>query len=340
MINLVGAFLGIAVYRHERRGAVNRIFLLTIVLMLVWVNFAYAPRAIGQTNPDVALVLMRIAWTATPLFSASLYLLVVYLTHSQSRFRPLHYLVAGLAIAATFLAGYTDLVVASLRHVGNGTAINYGPGMWPFLGIISVIVLATALVFYGNYFKLPAENRLQLQYVGVGLTTFYVANIVFNIAFPVFFGIVRWYWIGDYSTLAVLALTAYAIVKKNLFGIRVVLTALLVAIIAIVLAADVVIFAQLNSVRVTKAFILLLFLYLGFMLVKSVHREIDQRMKLQEITAELRRSNEAKTEFISIVSHQLRTPLNAIEGYLSLLLDGTYGTLDRQKRIPLERVYR
>jgi signal transduction histidine kinase len=340
LINISGAFLGISVYRREPKAAVNRIFLATIVLMLVWVNFAYTPRQIARENPDLALMLLRIAWTATPLFSMSLYFLVVHLTRCQGSHQHLHWAVATLAFGATLLAGLSGLVVVGIRFVDHSVAIEYGPGMWPYLGVICLTVVATALVFYRNYFALPPENRLQLQYVGVGLLIFYSANLVFNIAFPVFLDVVRWYWLGDYSTLAVLGLTGYAIIRKKLFEIRLVLATLLVALIAFVLVVDLVVFTEAGYVRAIKGAILLLFLYAGFMLVRSVHREIDQREKLEEITVELRRADEAKTEFISIVSHQLRTPLNAIEGYLSLLLEGAYGPLDVQKRKPIERVYR
>ena len=340
LINLSGVFLGVAVFKRDPAAPVNRIFLGTIVLMLVWVNLGYAPRVAGAAEPELAIMLLRIAWTATPLFSMSLYFLTVFLNHSQHRFRLLHWLIAVLAVTATALAGLTSLVVMGIRLVGEDVAIVYGPGMWPYLGIISAIVAATIFVFYSNYSALQPEDRLKLQYVGVGLLIFYTANIVFNIAFPVFFHVVRWYWLGDYSTLAVLGLTGYAIVKKNLFEIRLVLTTLLVAFIAFVLLADLVVFTDVGALRVVKGLILLLFLCSGFMLVRSVHREIDQREELEELTVELRRADEAKTEFISIVSHQLRTPLNAIEGYLSLLLDGNYGTLDSQKRQPIERLYR
>jgi signal transduction histidine kinase len=340
LINLMGVFLGFTVYRHAPKETVNRIFLVTIVLMLVWVNFAFAPRVIGQTNPGLAVVLLRIAWTATPLFSASLFFLTTYLTHSESKYRPLQWLVGSLAVAATLLAGFTGLVIEGVMVVDDAVGIDYGPGMWPYLGANFVTVVATAFVFFRTYSTLPEQNKLQLQYVGVGLLIFYIANLTFNISFPILLGEVRWYWIGDYSTLAVLSLTGYAIIRKDLFGIRVILTALLVILIAIVLAADVVVFTPAEFLKVTKGLILVLFLYLGYMLVQSVHREIEQREQLQEIAAELRRADEAKTEFISIVSHQLRTPLNAIQGYLSLLLEGTYGSLDAEKRAPVERLIR
>ena len=340
LINVLGAFLGAAVFRRDPRATVNRIFLVTILLMLVWVNFAYAPRVIGQEHPELAIALLRIAWIATPLFSASLYFLVVHLTRSQIRFRFLDIIVAALALSATFLTGLTGLVVVGIRFVDHSVAIEYGPGMWPYLIIISLMVLATAFVFYRNYFALEPHHRIQLQYVGVGLLIFYSANVVFNIALPIFFDVVRWYWLGDYSTLAVLGLTGYAIVRKKLFEIRLVLATLLVAFIAFVLVVDLVVFTEPGYHKAVKGLILLLFLYSGFLLVRGVHREIDQREQLEEITVELRRANEAKSEFISIVSHQLRTPLNAIQGYLSLLLDGAYGPLDAKQRKPIERLFR
>lgn len=340
LINLVGAFLGLAVFRRDPKQPTHRIFLVTIVLMLVWVNFAYVPRIIGRREPELALLLLRIAWTATPLFFTSLYFLTVYLTDSQSRYRAMHWGVAILGLVATFLTGFTALVVDGIRFVADAIRIEYGAGMWPFLGIVSGVIASTSFVFYRTYSRLRGRGKLQLQYVGLGLSIFYLANLVFNIALPIFFDIVRWYWVGDYSTLAVLGLIGYAIVKQNLFGMRVVLTALLIALITIVLTADAIVFTDAPVLRLVKGVIILLFLYFGYMLVQSVHREIEQREELQEIAGELRRANDAKTEFISIVSHQLRSPLNATKGYLSLLRDGTYGELAEPMQRPIERLYR
>ncbi|MEK7082572.1 MAG: HAMP domain-containing sensor histidine kinase, partial [Patescibacteria group bacterium] len=42
--------------------------------------------------------------------------------------------------------------------------------------------------------------------------------------------------------------------------------------------------------------------------------------------------DQAKSEFISIASHQLRTPLTVIKGYLSLALEGTLGSITAQAK--------
>ena len=41
--------------------------------------------------------------------------------------------------------------------------------------------------------------------------------------------------------------------------------------------------------------------------------------------------DQMKDEFISIASHELRTPLTSIKGYLSLVLEGTYGEIENKE---------
>ncbi|MEI6222498.1 MAG: ATP-binding protein [bacterium] len=48
---------------------------------------------------------------------------------------------------------------------------------------------------------------------------------------------------------------------------------------------------------------------------------------LQKAYAELQELDKAKTEFVSLASHQLRTPLSIIRGYVSMMKEGDYGEL-------------
>ena len=73
---------------------------------------------------------------------------------------------------------------------------------------------------------------------------------------------------------------------------------------------------------------------------------IRLRLKVKEATAKLRVANshlreldKAKTLFLSVASHQLRTPLAGIKGFLSMILDGDFGELQKQVREILEDVY-
>lgn len=72
----------------------------------------------------------------------------------------------------------------------------------------------------------------------------------------------------------------------------------------------------------------------------TMKKEVERATKdLIEANAKLIKLDEAKSEFISIASHQLRTPLTVIKGYISMMLENNFGDLDEKKRVPLEKVF-
>jgi len=60
---------------------------------------------------------------------------------------------------------------------------------------------------------------------------------------------------------------------------------------------------------------------------------------LRDANAKLTKLDQAKSEFISIASHQLRTPLTVIKGYVSMILEGSFGLVDETKQGVLRKVY-
>jgi two-component system phosphate regulon sensor histidine kinase PhoR len=63
-----------------------------------------------------------------------------------------------------------------------------------------------------------------------------------------------------------------------------------------------------------------------------LHSQLYERQL--RLVSELRELDQAKTDFLSTVSHEMRTPLTSITGYVELLLDGEAGAVsEEQKRM-------
>jgi len=73
---------------------------------------------------------------------------------------------------------------------------------------------------------------------------------------------------------------------------------------------------------------------------RKLKKEVEKATKeLKEAYSKLQKLDRAKSEFISIASHQLRTPLTAIKGFISMILEGSYGELSKKLKDPMWEVY-
>lgn len=73
---------------------------------------------------------------------------------------------------------------------------------------------------------------------------------------------------------------------------------------------------------------------------ESLQQRVDVATKeLRESNRQLQRLDEAKSEFVSMASHQLRTPLTSIKGYLDMVLQGDLGKVSATQRAVLSEAF-
>lgn len=344
LINAIAIWLAFWVYVSDKTKTINKTFGYTIALMLACVDFAYLARFIyfanyiGGDEIYLSFLFLKIAWFATPLFFLALYILAIQLIGKETQYRLLTFIIAPMVIATSLITGFTNSIVESVNFGYDFLKINYGSGMLFFMLILTFLIAITLTALLKEYYAAPEKEKGKIEYFLAGLILFYSIIIIFNIVFPVFTGEVRYYFVGYYSSIILIAFIAYAIVEKNLFNIKIILTALLVGYISIILALDIFAFTESVSLKFFKGISLIIFVYLGRKLINDVLQEEERLRKKEKLASDLEKSNaylkelmSMKASFLHIVSHQLRTPLTAMRGFISMWREGGLDSLTEQK---------
>jgi len=331
VIDFSGLGIGILVLQKDIKNPTNQLFFLMTLFALGWITFAYF-----SDLPFLfqnALLFNRIIYFFLSLFFITVYFFSFYFPRKEKIspfFRIINkfYLIFGIFIS--ILALFTSLIIRDVRKTPWGTDLVLGE-LFPLFAFLGCGWIASLFILIKKFFKLPSHEKLQIKYFIMGFLIFLFANIIFNVIVPHLRGTYEYYWFGNLSIIFFLGFTAYAIFAKHLFGIEVILTEILVGIIGLLLIVQI-FTAPTILWRFINILIFILFCIFGYFLIRSVLREIKLREEIEKIS-------QAKTEFISITSHQLRTPLSAIKGYLSMILEGSYGQLPEKVKEKMENVF-
>jgi hypothetical protein len=150
VINFIVVLLLYTVISHTRlKDTKSRVFLLLGVSILSWVDGAYLARIFGLHH-DLSLLLLRIAWIATPVVFYSVYLISLILMKKDTTHTRVRLFLGVLTLAFSALTAFTDLIIKDLKFTSGVVDIVYGVAFYPFLVGIIIIIIATLQPMYRN----------------------------------------------------------------------------------------------------------------------------------------------------------------------------------------------
>ncbi len=322
--------LGIFVYFEKPKSKLNVIFALLCLSVSIWL-FGTFMMFLSKDNDPKAIFWDRFIYIGV-VFVPSLFY------HFSLEFRKINrkkLLILSYILSFIFLViSRTDYFVSGLFKYPWGVHTQAQFFHHIFLIFFSFYLLLVLINFNKAYKKFKGLQKEQARYM---LLAFFVLITIGSTAYLPAYKI-SIYPFSFISGAIFVAITAYAIVKKELFDIRVVLTELLVGLIGLVLLIQIFL-AETFRLRVLNLGVFTSFIIFGYLLIKSTLKEIKLREELQVAYQDLKKLDEAKTEFISIASHQLRSPLSIIKGYISMLLEESYGKIKPRAEKVLKKVY-
>jgi len=266
---------------------------------------------------------------------------VLYLLRIQKEYKKRIFGFWAFAIIL-FVLSFTSLFKKGMVYkMGFNYWVEPGPLYFLFPLFYLICFLQSIYLFFkinkktdDNFLKKQIKYVALAQVVGFGggATNF----------FPQLFNV---YPFGNYFVAMYIFFISYTILKHHLFNVKVIATEFFSWAISIILLIRIFLSKNLNE-GIINIFIFIAVSIFAIFLVRSVWEEVRVREKVEQLAEDLAAANErlkeldtAKSEFVTIASHQLRTPLTAIKGYSSMLLEGTYGKVPAYMKKPLRHIY-
>ncbi|MFA5029922.1 MAG: ATP-binding protein [Patescibacteria group bacterium] len=239
-----------------------------------------------------------------------------------------------------------DIVV---RSWGNESILGWG---YIYYGLyFALLWLWATFNLFKKYAKGEPSLRQQILFIYIGIGVSIVFGATFNLIF-ILLGNYQYIWLGPYAMFCFVIATSYAVAKHQLLDIKVVTTEIFAIFLSLLTFSD--LFRTSGGWEFSgKLALFLLTLFFSILLIRSVLNEVRRREEMEKLTEELKKTtkklasankelerlDEAKSEFLSIASHQLRTPSTIIKGYISMMLEGSFGKVPKIIKENLDKVY-
>ena len=245
------------------------------------------------------------------------------------------YAVGGLFFLLPFFDG---LIISGIRRDEVYGFLGEKGALFPlyvgfFIAAYAVVLIRLIQLSHSKERVKRKQHRLILT----GFSLFGGLGILFGQILP-YFGYEQLTDLDIPCSIIFVGFTSYAVVQYRWMNIRVIAAEILAALISGIALLDVFL-AEGAGERLYKSVSFLIVTVLSAFIVRSVIHEINRKEELQRLSDELSAANDrlreldtAKTDFLSMASHQMRTPITTARGYLALFLDGSYGGVtDKQK---------
>lgn len=330
-------FLAFFVFNSDRKNPVNRYLSAVILFFSLWTLINFIPWF--SSSVEVNLFFVRVS----PLIVFSM-LFFHYFSHELSgqRLDGKRKILLALPFLPVLALLFTDYN-AQMIDKATCTA-GYGHILWYYYVLAITYLVASLKKLFKNY-RESADPMVRKQVILIS------SSFAFLIIWFVVISQVANSLSDDsiylYSPLGIVVFSfilTIAIARYKFLNIKLALAQVLTYAIWILIASQF-FFVETTINYILTAFTLVAAFLLGIFLIRSVKSEMRRAEELQALTGMLSAANErlrvldkAKSEFVSIASHQLRTPLTALKGFTSLLMEGDYGSIPESVREVLEKM--
>ncbi|MFA6354161.1 MAG: ATP-binding protein [Candidatus Paceibacterota bacterium] len=336
------AFLGFLVFLHDRKSCTNKIFIIHSFIAIVWAVVNYF--SLNPPDNNNLLWIRLVIFFAVPYVLVFLLLVLNFPNERLIIKKRNLFLIIFLMIV--MMAGALSPFVFQELISSTSTQVSPTPGiLMPLFGPLLVFFfLLSFFLVIKKYFKSDGVARRQWLFIGSGLLVAYTLLIFFVFVRVVVYQDTTFVIYSPLFILPIFAGTAFAILKHQLFRVKVIATEILIfGLLAVSLIQ--LFLSESTLALVINLWISALLLLVGVLLIRSVLKEVREREQLQDLTKQLQDVNAKldnlsrfKSQMLSLAAHQIKAPLATIKGFSTILIDGLYGPVTDKIKDTLKKI--
>ncbi len=220
VVAMVNLGLAVAVYLRNKRSASNRAFAAAVSPSCVgWASRTSPTR---YSSADYALLLNRLTIASAMVMGAFLLrFALIFPARDIHLPRPwMAYMWAGVLLSTATLT--TPLVVAEVRFRTGGTDVLPGPGFGLLIAWACVGAVGCVFALAKKYRTAQGHERTQLKFMVLSIAAFAVSSVLLGLILPSVTGSYSLARLNNLSTLLLVSLISYSIIKHRFMDIRLV----------------------------------------------------------------------------------------------------------------------
>ncbi|MCX6751558.1 MAG: ATP-binding protein [Candidatus Nomurabacteria bacterium] len=318
--------IGILVFFRDRKSLLNQLLFLITVMFSLWVFLDLVVWA--TEKPEYTMFFWSLMILVEPLvYALCLYFVDVFVNKKDISlkkkfgiFLPLLPII--ILLPTKFVLQGFDLTNCN-RDVSEGFIAVY------YVYLIEIFYSFWILLFlFKEYRKAIQEMKKQILFIMAGIVMFLISFVSGNII-----GSLTDNWviaqIGLFGMPIFVGFLAYMIVKFKSFNIKLIGTQVLVFVLGFLVLA-ILFIRNIGDVRIVVGFTLLFVIALGYALVKSVKKEVEQKEELAKLNIDLQELLKQRESLVHLVTHKVKGSFTRSKYIFAGMLDGMFGDINEE----------
>jgi len=327
-IFIIVLIFGFFIFLKNRKDLQSRLFLVITLSFALWIV------AILFQWIAVYDSIVHFAWQVLAIPEIFIYIFSVYFVYVFLYKQDLPFwgkVSLSIVCAPIILLMPTTYNVASFDPVNCQGNLNY---LWDYIyALEAVLIVVIGYLCVDRYRSLKGSTeKIQTLLLFFGVISFLGFFFATN-----FYGeLIQAYEInllGPIGMVIFISLLSYMIVKYKTFNIKLVgAQALILAILSLV--SSQLFFIQTRTNVILTVITIFITSVIGYNLIRSVKREIEQRIRIEKLADELQVANQGQSSLIHFMNHQIKGRFGNIKNIFAELNEGDYGAMPAET-VPL-----